>query len=320
MPLIIDLYQKYNPVGSWSALRGAVDGAYIKYSDGNGPAQVTADAYVSGCNGAGIPYGGYHFAEAGDPVRQADVLIDMYRRYGGQLAPALDLETGGIPVAQRPAFARAFLERVHTVYPRVVLYASTSWLAGLNPDRWPYDWDVTWAADYGPNNGRRNAIRHYGGRVDLHQFTSTGRAAGTVGAVDLSYTADLAALFLPTAAETENDDMPAIPYTFDGTGRDGAGQLKERCHVFTIPVGSVSAVVGRAWLSFKCGIGPAERVRLMAIAGGPKASYTVDKTWTNVASDATRVYIEAPSGSDQFTAFVKSEFPYSLGLETAAKR
>lgn len=90
--------------------------------------------------------------------------------------------------------------------------------------------------------------------------------------------------------------------------------------MFTIPVGSVSAIVSRAWLSFKCAIGAAERVRLMAIAGGPKAGYPVDKTWTGVASDATRVYIEAPSGCDQFTAFIKSEFPYSLGLETEAKR
>jgi GH25 family lysozyme M1 (1,4-beta-N-acetylmuramidase) len=196
MPLIVDLYQKYNPVTSWSALRGHVDAAYIKYSNGNGPAQVTADSYVAGCKSAGIPYGGYHFAEAGDPIRQADVFVGQYRKLGGQLAPALDLETGDIPLAQRAGFARAFLERVHQSYPRVALYASTSWLAALRPDTWPYDWDVTWAAEYGVNNGLRNAMRHYAGRVDLHQFTSNGRAPGTSGAVDLSYTADVSTLLL----------------------------------------------------------------------------------------------------------------------------
>lgn len=322
MPLIVDLYQRYNTVTDWAALCGAVDAAYIKYSDGNGPAQTTADAYVSGCRNAGIPWGGYHFAEPGDPVRQADVLVSMYRKHGGQLLPALDLESGGIPPAARATFARRFLERVRQSFPRVALYASASWLAGLNPDTWPYEWDRTWCASYGPNDGTRHAITAYRGRVDLHQYTSRGRLPGVSGHADLSHTTDLTALRLDAADTTSGteDDMGAIPYPFDGTGRDANGKLKERCHVLTIPVGSVSAVVNRAWLSFKCGIGPAERVRLMAIAGGPKAAYTVDKVWTNVASDATRVYIEAPSGTDQFTAFIKSEFPYSLGLETEVKR
>lgn len=65
MALVIDLYKKYNAVTNWSALRGAVDAAYIKYSDGAGPAAVTADDYTAGCRGSGIPYGGYHFAEPG---------------------------------------------------------------------------------------------------------------------------------------------------------------------------------------------------------------------------------------------------------------
>ncbi len=199
MALIIDLYKKYNPVVNWTALRDAVDAVYIKYTDGTGSAQVPADDYVAGCRGQGIPYGGYHFAETGDPLRQADVFVDQYRKLGGQLAPALDLETGDIPVAQRPAFARTFLERVHQSYPRVALYASTSWLATLKPDTWPYDWDITWAAEYGVNNGQRNAMRHYSGRVDLHQFTSNGRNPGISGAVDLSYTTDLSALLLAGA-------------------------------------------------------------------------------------------------------------------------
>ncbi|MEW2507607.1 GH25 family lysozyme [Amycolatopsis sp. NPDC047767] len=189
-----------------------MDAAYIKYSDGNGPAQVTADDYVAGCRASAIPYGGYHFAQQGSATAQADVFIAMYRKYGGMLAPALDLETGDIPVAQRPAFARAFLERVHDAFPRVVLYASTSWLASLKPDSWPYDWDITWAAEYGVNNGQRNQVTHYAGRVDLHQFISNGRAAGTVGSVDLSYTGNLSALLLAgappaqTSAATLTDD------------------------------------------------------------------------------------------------------------------
>ncbi|MEU4670502.1 hypothetical protein AB0F91_21575 [Amycolatopsis sp. NPDC023774] len=41
------------------------------------------------------------------------------------------------------------------------------------------------------NTGQRNQVMHYAGRVDLHQFTSNGCAAGTVGSVDLSYTGSL---------------------------------------------------------------------------------------------------------------------------------
>ncbi|MEU5259033.1 GH25 family lysozyme [Amycolatopsis sp. NPDC021455] len=200
MALVVDLYKRYNPVTSWSTLRAVVDAAYIKYSDGEGAAAVPADDYVAGCKSAGIPYGGYHFAQPGDPVRQADVFIGLYKRFGGQLAPALDLETAGMPVAARPAFARAFLERVHQSYPKVALYASGSWLASLTPDTWPYDWDVTWCAEYGVNDGIRRSIRTYRGRVDLHQFTSAGTLPGTTGRVDLSYTADLPALLLSTAS------------------------------------------------------------------------------------------------------------------------
>src|SRR5437763_1001595 len=134
MALVVDLYARYNPVTDWSALKSAVDGAYIKYGDGTGPAAVPPDDYVSHCRGQKIPYGGYHFAQPGSPLGQAELLIAQYQRLGGQLAPALDLESGGIPVDQRVAFARAFLEHVHQYFPAVVLYASASWLATLKPD------------------------------------------------------------------------------------------------------------------------------------------------------------------------------------------
>ncbi|WP_370943993.1 glycoside hydrolase family 25 protein [Amycolatopsis sp. cg5] len=319
MSVVVDLFQRYNPVTNWSALAAAVDAAYIKYSDGMGGASTPADNYANGCRANAIPYGGYHFAQAGDPVAQAREFIAQYQRLGGQLAPALDLETGDISYTARPGFARRFLETVHQEYPIVVLYASASWLASLNPDSWPYDWDRTWCASYGPNDGKRHPITAYGGRVDMHQYTSVGRIPGVTGNVDLDHTDNLSAFFLSTAGETE-DDMAAIPYTFDGTGRDANGKLRERCHVFAVPVGSVSTVVQRAWLSFKCAVGPAESVRLMAISSGAKAGYPIDKTWTNVAHDAARPYIEAPSGVDQFTAFVRSEFSYGLTVETLAKR
>jgi GH25 family lysozyme M1 (1,4-beta-N-acetylmuramidase) len=322
--LLIDLYQQYNPVTDWSALSGAVAGAYLKYSDGSTGAHVPADAYAAGCRSHGIPYGGYHYAEASpDPVAQAQVFLAQYQRLGGTLAPALDLESGAIPVAQRGSFARQFLEQVHASYPVVVLYASASWLASLSPDTWPYPWDRTWCAAYGINDGGRHAITGYSGRIDLHQYTSVGSIPGVSGHADLDYTDNLSALLLTgTTATTPENEMAAIPYSYQATGvADAAGNVPEQCHTMAVPVGSVSTVVAAAWLSFKSAVGPAKSVRLMAIASGtaPDQRYLVDKTWTNVPCDAQRPYIPAPSGCDQFTAFVQCEHPYTLCVETQAK-
>lgn len=240
MPLIVDLYQKYNPVTDWRALARNVDAAYIKYSNGNGLAQVTADTYVAGCKNAGIPYGGYHFAEWGDAARQADAFVSAYARYGGQLAPALDLESGDIPISARATFARTFLERAHQFFPRVALYASTSWLAALRPDTWPYDWDVTWAAEYNVNDGLRHAIRYYGGNVDLHQFTSNGKRTGASGSVDLSYTDNLSGLLLtgtthstlPQLIDDEETNMKLDPGDHRSISFDippGATSIRVNC-------------------------------------------------------------------------------------------
>lgn len=199
MATVVDLYQQYNNVTDWAALAQSVSGAYLKYSDGTGGAHVPADTYAAGCRTHGIPWGGYHFAEPGDPVAQAGALIAQYQRLGGKLAPALDLESGGIPAASRVAFARQFLEVVHQTYPVVVLYASASWLASLTPDMWPYSWDRTWCAAYGSNDGTRHTFTAYGGQVDLHQYTSVGRLAGVAGNVDLSYAADVSRLLLSGA-------------------------------------------------------------------------------------------------------------------------
>jgi GH25 family lysozyme M1 (1,4-beta-N-acetylmuramidase) len=196
MALLVDLYGQYNTVTDWAALAKAVDGAYLKYSDGGGGARTPADAYVANCRAHGILWGGYHFAEPGDPALQAEVFVGACQRLGGELAPALDLESGGIPDAARPWFANTFLQRVHRNFPVVVLYASTSWLATLKPENWGYRWLRIWAAEYGTNTGTRQDIRHYTGQVDLHQYTSFGQIPGVTGHVDLDHTDNLPALRL----------------------------------------------------------------------------------------------------------------------------
>jgi GH25 family lysozyme M1 (1,4-beta-N-acetylmuramidase) len=205
----IDLYQRYNVVTDWDALAHAVDFAWIKVSDGGSQPVIHADAYVTACVAREVLWGGYHFAEPGDPVSQALVFVAQLRRLGfspddHHLAPILDIENGGIPVTQRSPFVRAFLEAVHGAFDcRVGTYSSTSWLAQLDVDSMPYDWDITWAAEYGINDGARHPIAHYGGRVDAHQYTSHGTIAGVSGWVDLSYAADVRALEAAVSGEAD---------------------------------------------------------------------------------------------------------------------
>jgi hypothetical protein len=52
VPLIVDLYQRHNPVTDFRALARAVAAAYIKYSDGTGGTSTPADNYAARCREA----------------------------------------------------------------------------------------------------------------------------------------------------------------------------------------------------------------------------------------------------------------------------
>lgn len=216
----IDLYERYNPVTDWTALARGIAWGWLKATDGTGRAAIPADRYVEGFRRMGRPWGLYHFAQPGDPEEQAHTFIAEHRRLGWvaddyHIIPALDMERGTIPLTERVSFARTFLEVMHrelSVYE--ALYANTSWLRQLQPDTWPYEWDRTWAAEYGPNDGQPHAIRGYTGRVDAHQFTSKGTMAGVQGWVDLSRCVSLAPLLcsenLLITETTEDTDMPGV--------------------------------------------------------------------------------------------------------------
>lgn len=197
--LVVDLYGAFNTVTNWATVAAGVDGVYLKYTDGTGRARTRADAYAASCAAEGIPYGGYCYAEPGDPVAQADALTAEYGRLGGTLAPALDIETNAIPVADRITFAQTFLRRLHEHFPVATLYASTSWLSLLRPDTWGYPWLRTWVAEYGTNNGHLQPLT-YRGTVHLHQYTSVGVLSGVAGNVDLSHADSVAPLLLTTSA------------------------------------------------------------------------------------------------------------------------
>lgn len=205
MSLGMDLYARYQTVTDWRAVRDArirvtpqrapqpIEWAYVKLTDGGGPATVRGDSFVHGLRSIDLPIGGYHFPHPGDPARQAEVFMDEADRLDVyDLPPMLDLEdqagVANIPAYAKREWAERFVNRLHDGgVDQAALYMSGSDAAALRPDTWNLGNTLLWIASYGPNNGYRNALTGgYTGRLDIHQYTSTGRVPGISGNVDLN--------------------------------------------------------------------------------------------------------------------------------------
>jgi lysozyme len=176
----VDLYQKYNKVSSWTAVRNAgITFAYVKLSDG----MTTRDdgGYVAGGRGVGIAMGGYAYAQPGNPVGQANLLCDRAEATRAtDLAPALDIEDNSSihtwGTNEAVDFSCDYLQRIKARGHRACLYANNSMLKSILarvkievPDV------IVWAARYGADP----TVVH-----DVHQYTSSGAVAGISGAVD----------------------------------------------------------------------------------------------------------------------------------------
>lgn len=221
MSLGIDIHPYYQQGINWSTVLNAsdVEWVYVKASDGGaayaktvGGVTYRPDTHVAGAKSVGLPVGVYHYAQFGDPVAQADILIEQHRRLGAALPPMLDLEDPFTGDTAASNFGKAFLNRIAQAGYRPVLYCSSSHAKNMRPDLWGIPGLVVWIASYGPNNGRQNALTGgYPGRVDIHQYTSVGQVAGINANVDLNR---------GYVALTEEDDM-AWDDTFEYTHPDG---------------------------------------------------------------------------------------------------
>jgi GH25 family lysozyme M1 (1,4-beta-N-acetylmuramidase) len=199
----IDIYDRYQDITNAVALRDSpYDFAYVKGTDGGGPANVRPDAFVNQLKTIGLPVGLYHYAQLSpSPEAQADVLTAAVRRTGATgLPPALDLEDPHpATFASRPFAERFLLRLVRNGYRQVTLYANTSMLNGIRA------WELhdvirraggellVWAANYGNNDGAytasdatrlRGAYPH---PVWVHQYSSTVAVPGVSGRVDGNY-------------------------------------------------------------------------------------------------------------------------------------
>ena len=180
MTLGLDIY-RYQTVTNWQAVKNhGVKYIWVKLTDGNGPAIVRGDVQVRGAKSVGIPVGGYHYAQFGDPERQADVLLSEVERLGAKgLVPMLDLEAPFSPNSVAKQFGVAFCNHIKARGYRPGVYMNDSFARALRPDTWPSN-PVVWIARYGSKPA-------YGGEYDVHQYSSTGQVPGITGNVDLNW-------------------------------------------------------------------------------------------------------------------------------------
>jgi GH25 family lysozyme M1 (1,4-beta-N-acetylmuramidase) len=178
----LDVYGRYNNVTNWGSVNGAKDFVWIKVSDGttlqNGLGINYDYGYAGPAVASGLIAGGYHYAQFGNPVTQADMFIDRCEALGLiKLSPMLDLESPFVANQAAIDFAIAFCNRVLARNHTPSLYANNSMLTTIRGPfkaAVPESWIVV--ARYGANP----TVSY-----DTWQFTSSGSCPGVVGNVDL---------------------------------------------------------------------------------------------------------------------------------------
>lgn len=197
MPVIkgIDVSNHQDRV-DWSRVKAdGIAFAYIKASEGTSFADAKYRAHVTGAKAVGIKTGAYHFARPdtytsdpkGDARAEADWFLSLAAPRSGDLLPALDLETAGLPAAQMVEWTRAWLDRVRRkIGVRPVLYTYPAFWSALGGTT-AFRLYPLWIANYEvsepqlPNGWRRYAI---------WQYTSSGSVDGIPGRADLNRLAD----------------------------------------------------------------------------------------------------------------------------------
>ena len=183
MAVGVDVHCYYQRGIRWNEVSG-INYVWVKVSDGSAPYTKTVngvtyrpDTHVAGAKNQGIPVGGYHFAQPGDPRAQADLLIREVERLGAtSVLPALDIEDP-FPISQARAFGEAFCNRIRERGYRPVVYTGDAYAKVIRPADWAAQ-PVLWIARYG--------AKPVNTRFDVHQYSSSGSLPGSAGAVDFN--------------------------------------------------------------------------------------------------------------------------------------
>lgn len=273
-----DVHPFYQRGLSWKAAPD-IHFVWVKVSDG-GSAYSTVqqgvkyvpDTHVAGAKAAGLPVGGYHYAQlTPGPEAQADVLLAQIRRLGATgVAPMLDLEAPFRPDATARTFGISFCKRVAAAGVRPAVYMSASFAALLRPDLWDVPGLVIVIARYGarpeePGSGR------YTGRYDVHQYSSSGTLPGSAGLVDLDESYTNAHLTIAQEDDViSEDDFNKFMWTYrfddDGKGHSGnfAQAIKGMRDTLTQLVGLVGKGAGASAADVAAALLPALTTAVVA--------------------------------------------------------
>lgn len=174
----IDVYTRYQTVNDWGAVRQAgYEFCYVKVSDGD--EDRPDNGYGPAGHAAGVAMGAYHYAESGDPVAQANRLVNRAVAANlTDLAPALDLEAPFTGNQAAVDFAVAFLGRVRDLGHRPCLYSNNTILTAIvDKVRAAVPETLVWAARY----GAQPTVAY-----DVWQSSDSGTVPGVTGTVDLN--------------------------------------------------------------------------------------------------------------------------------------
>jgi GH25 family lysozyme M1 (1,4-beta-N-acetylmuramidase) len=196
---------RWNAEPNFAAFKaGGMSLIFCKATDGTGYKDPTFDACRAGAEGAGLVFGGYHFAEWGDPLTEADWFLSQATPRAGELV-ALDAEAT-LPAGVDPvAWSVAWSQRVHGktgAWP--LIYMNQSWLAAHNWGPVVALGDGLWLAKYdgAPTGG---PVGNWP-VMALKQFSSTATVPGETGPVDEdAFQGDLAALQKYTVPAPSSD-------------------------------------------------------------------------------------------------------------------
>lgn len=123
-----------------------------------------------------------------------------------------------------------------------------------------------------------------------------------------------AAVVVPSS-NGEEDNMGVQAFSYEPKFDDKGNPVTQR-FVFVIPtIKAMGTVATNSWISVKSGWAPIDRVHIYSIGSGSPAKYLFEKTWTNVAPDATRVNVSGVDGADQYSVEVTSRVQFGITLE-----
>lgn len=163
------------------------DAAVVKITEGVGYMNPHWRSQIDWARSTGKACGGYHYADGGSAMAEADRFVSVFGSYVGQCVLALDWEGGGNAAWGNGAWAQAFVQRVYDrtkVWPIVYVQAS----AVNQITAYTRQHCMLWKAQYASMNATGwqstpwNAGSHGEGMV---QYSSTGYLNG-IGPLDLN--------------------------------------------------------------------------------------------------------------------------------------